>query len=504
MPVKGVDFSRPSTFLDIEAGFPENMSYNRATMRKRPGKSIIGGVVADSTQIMGLGRFEMSTTAQHIIRASKTTLERYNATALAWQSISTTPFSGGDDDFFSFATVTEAGLIAIANFIDRTRKWTGSGNNALLGGTPPYSKYLCYLSPYLLAAYTNDGISVKPWGISWCDTDNPENWSTGNSGERLLSDDASEIKNIAKLNEFVAGYKDESLWIGRKVDTARVFEFDCVATGVGLAASRAFADADGMHYFMGKKDFYVWRGGVPQSIGGSVRDEVFDTIDRYKINRCFAVHVQELGEIWFFVVVSGGSWPTVVWKYAYKTGFWYYDTCDSLTAAMKWKKTATITWDDMIGTWNEANGSWDSTVQVQGWEEILFGKSTGYVTKLDHTTTDDDGVAVSARLVTKDFIGSSLEFDTRWLQLDCWAKGPGYIYVDYSTDYGDTWVNIPYTSSQVYIDADNAWRHYQLYFDIYGKQIRFRFRNARSGENFYLKAFVPYYLSKDQTRGYRS
>jgi hypothetical protein len=473
-------------------------------MCKRPGKTLYGSVaVGDATQIMGLGVMELAS-LKYIIRASKAKLQRYNTTTSLWDSIAAVDFTGGDENFFSFANIAESKIIAITNGYDRIRKWTGSGNNALLGGNPPFAKYMTYQSPYLLLAHLIEGGDTYPWKIAWCDTDDPENWSTGNSGSVLLSSEPSEIQNIRKLNEFVAAYKEDSLWLGVKVETSDIFQFNCIKTGIGLASPRAIADFEGKHAFMGHTDFYVWNGIREESIGAAVRDRVFSSVDRSKIKRCFAQAIKNMGEIWFFIVTSGNSWPTEVYKYNYRTGFWYHDTCANITAAASWKKIATQAWDDDTpGSWDEAIDVWDSGDSVQDWEEVVFGNSSGNTAILDYNTTDDLSVAVSSYLESKDYTADVLEFHKRWLQLDVWARGSygAKLYIDYSTDYGDTWTNIPYSSSAAYITLSEATQLFRLYFDIVADHIRFRFRNAESGEVFYIRNFYPYYLAREEAKG---
>lgn len=500
LPVLGADFSKPATFLDDRNGFPTNMRYYRSELRKRPGKSVLYGIINDSTQIMGLGKLELSSGIKKLVRNSKAAMEVLNTTTQTWDPIAHAVYTGGDDDFFSYANVTESGLLLATNGVDAIRKYSGSGADAVLGGNPPLAKYIAYCSPYVLVAYTDDGVNVKPWGISWCDTDSPEVWTGGNSGSALLSKEPSAIQNIIKLNEFVIGYKKESLYLGRPVDTSEIFSFDLIKTGLGLDAPRAVAEADGLHYFQAANDFYSFNGIREQSIGGPVRDEVFSRINREKIGRCHAVHIQELNEIWFFVVIAGYDWPTEVWKYNYRFGFWYMDTCDNVTAALKWQRTSGQSWDDDPGTWDSDQGPWDAGVAVQNWEDIVFGLSTGYVHTLDYTTTNDNGVAVSAFFIGKDFIGDALEFTKRWLKLDVWARGPGKLYVDYSIDEGSNWINIPYTSSTAYLQLDGTNRQYSFWFDVWGDKIRFRFRNAESGETFFLRNYYPYYLVREEKR----
>lgn len=504
LPAKGVDFSIPSTFIEDQKSFAQNMRYDKGLLRKRPGKTVQGLVTPDGDQVMAYGYLQHSSGSKHLVRASKRRIQRWNTATSTWQTISIITYNSGDEDFFSFANVTESNLLVSSNYVDAMYKWNGSGNQALLGGTPPKAKYITYVTPYLLAAYTDDGVTVEPWRVAWSDTDNPQVWSGGNSGEALITDEPSVIQNIAKLNEFVAVYKKESLAVGIKVDPPDIFRFETIKTGIGLASPRGFSDAEGQHYFMGLNNFHVWNGVRVESIGDQIREYVFSRVNRSKIKRCFSTHVQELSEVWFFIITSGGSWPTEVWKYNYKLGFWFFDTCDNITSGIKWENTTTLDWDSSIGTWDQQQITWDDSSIGSAWEEIMLGASDGFSAKVDYTTTNDRGVAVEGLFTSKDFTADSQEFGARWLKFDVWAKGPGKLYLAYSTDFGDTWVSVAYNSSQAYVDLDEVMTKYEWYFDVWAKHIRFRLKNAESGETFYIEKFFPYYVNREEIAAFRS
>lgn len=494
IPTEGLDYSKPSTFINDRAGFPKNIRFYRNELRKRPGKTKYGTVAISGGQIMGLGKLELNNGSTFLVRTSKTKIEKYNTGTSAWDSISIVDFSGGNDDLFFFTNASENGLLIITNGVNVIRKWTGSGNTAALGGSPPKAKYCTYLSPYLLLAHIDDGISVNPWKVQWPGTGNPETWSGGNSGSLLAADEPSPIRNILKLNEWAALYKRDSLWLIRKVDTSDIFLGECIKTGIGLAASRAVVDVDGYHYFMAQNDFYVWNGIREESTGGPVRDEVFTKLDRSKITRCFAHHVRELGEVWFFIVVTGNNWPTEIWKYNYRTGFWYYDTCTELTAIIAWQKTSTEIWDNDSGTWDDALDTWDEGITIGEWEEVIFGNVNGHTLNLDYTTTNDDGTAVAGEYQTIDFTADALEYNKRWLQLDVWAKGPGTLKMYYSTDYGDTWT---YVTS---LSLTDKYAKYETYFDVVSDKIRFKLLEETSGKIFYIRNIYPYYLGEAEVK----
>ena len=498
MPVEGLDYSKPSTFINSRNGFPKNVMVERNELRKRTGSSAYGNVAISGGQIMNFGRLTLNDGTNYLYRMSKRKIEQYHAASGGWQDrTGVFSFGGGDDDLPDMVAVPEDGTLIITNFYNVVKKHTGAGNISTLGGTPPRAKFCAYLSPYLLLGYTDDGVSTKPWGISWCDTNNIENWSTGNSGSQLLSHEASSLKRIKKLNDMVAAYKEEALWIGRKVDNADVFDFEPIKTGIGLAGSRCVAEREGYHYFMSNKDFYVWNGFREEPIGASVRDEVFRKLNHNRLDRCFAFHAEYFNEIWFYIVTSGNDWPTEIWKYNYRNGFWYYDTCDEITAAIQWKKTTTETWDEDSGTWDDTpiGEVWDDGTSIENWKTIVLGDSNGLAYQKDLYGLTDVGSAIEAEHQTIDYIGEAgLEYFTRWLQFDVWVRGKGTLRVAYSTDYGDTWTTLGTISLQ------NTTTHHNLYFDVVAKNIRFKLYNYDSDGEFWIQNYYPFFLSRERKR----
>jgi hypothetical protein len=245
---------------------------------------------------------------------------------------------------------------------------------------------------------------------------------------------------------------------------------------------------------MSHNDFLVWNGVRPTSIGDPVREEVFSKINRQRLDRCFALHVQELTEIWFYIVVVGQDWPTEIWKYNYKTGFWYMDTCNSLTCALKWAKVSTESWDDDTGTWDSDLTTWDEGSTAQDWEEVIQGRNDGYTLKLDYSSVDDDGTAISGEWQSKDFTADYLEFHKRWLQLDIWVRGYGSLKTYYSTDDGSSWTYI----TTLTLSAEC--QKFETYFDVVSDKIRFKLVSDALGETFYLRNLYPYYLQREEKR----
>jgi len=334
-----------------------------------------------------------------------------------------------------------------------------------------------------------------PTRVSWSDTGDITDWGSGNAGSTYLYHDPLPIRGMKNLNEFTVVYKKNSIYNGRTVDTSDIFIFDQAYSGIGLSAGRALVDYQGTHYFMGTDDFYLYRGVRPESIASdTVKREVFGRLDGTQTNKSFALLVQDLDEVWFFVVISGNTWPTEIWKFNYRTGFWYFDTCSETSAAGLYTTASSIIWNDLIGTWNDQTFRWDDAFTTTDAPIYLLGDTAGNVLKYDTLVNDDNNVAIDAEWQSMDFTADKFEYYKRWLQLDFEAKGVS-VDIAYSIDYGNTW-----TSIKTNYTLTPSWpnKMYRVYFDIVARNIRFRFRNNRLGETFYLRQFYPYYLDREE------
>jgi len=382
----------------------------------------------------------------------------------------------------------------MTNYIDAIRTYNDAGNTADLvasSGSVPKAKFLEYNGGYLLAAFV-DGVPTK---VQWTDTGDITDWATGNYGSSLLYHDPLPIRGMKNLNEYTIIYKKNSIYNGRKVDTSDVFAFDLMHTGVGLMSNRTLISHRGAHYFMGTDDFYVNKGVRPESLADStIRREVFSRLNPTYQNRCFALLVVDMDEVWFFVVTGANEWATEIWKYNYRTGYWYYDTCSNMSAAGLYNSVSSVTWNDLSGTWDSQNFRWDDKIVAASSGLYLLGDSVGNSYKYDQLVSNDNGTAIDGKWESMDFAADKFEDYKRWLQLDFEAKGNS-IDVDYSTDYGSTWKVI---KSNYTLSDDWPTTPYRIYLDVVARNIRFRFRNARSGETFSLRQFYPYFLSREE------
>ena len=498
-PIKGANYATPSIYLGTGENYPRNVQLFRGELKKRDGRTVIGTSMLGGHKVLHLDVLETTAGVQRLIRFSKQNVERYNAGSGLWENITGTDLAGAETDFFDSCNVTEHNLMLfVNNLANAMRLYNDSGNTRDVGGSPPRARTIEYLSPYVLAGNLQEGGDAYPQKVKWCNTGQPETWSGGNSGSALLADETSHIKKIKKLLDYAFVYKEKSVYRGRKVATSAIFDFGGpFTTGKGLGAPRAIADDGANHYYMGLYDFHRNNGVRVSDIGGPVREYIFNRLNRSRINTCFALHVEQYKEVWFFVTVTGQDWPTEVWKYNYETGFWYFDTVDSCLTAAIYKQTVDLTWDTDTdpATWDEEITTWDDQQGASDAPFQVFGYRDGFVDRLNTNVVDDRGAAVASRLETGDYSGivhNGIEYDTEWMQFDLWARGSGQVKFYYSLDEGSTWTFVRAQDLSVLTDK------LTFYFHVVSKHIRFRMDIDGKGEYWTVRNYTPYYLPQPE------
>lgn len=492
-PDLGLDYSQPAAYLDLRRNFPQNMRVQRGLVRKREGtKELSASTISGANGIVGMVTYPTEEEAIRLLRTSKTKLEMYNTATDDWDDkTGGGDFSGGDENYFDF-TVAENKLIG-TNFINVPWTYTdGDAARAALGGSPPKFKYCEYMEPYLVVAYT-DAASQNHLKVQWPDTGDITDWASGNADSKLLSHDNDMIRGLKNLNEFCAAYKKNAIYLGRKVDTSDVIKWDLVEVGTGLMNHRCVIEHQGFHYFMAVNDFRVFNGVRSESIGKDVRELVFNSRNANKDSSHWALHMLDYDEIWFFMVPASGTYPTKVYKFNYRHGFWYEDTCPNYRAGAVWFNQAGTLINDLVGKINEQANFINDYLSTTNAPTYAVGDNSGQALTIDRTTSNDNGVLVDAWVDSLDFVADTFERNKRWLQLDFWAKG-NYVEIYYSTDEGDSWQSL----STVTLDGDM--RVHRVYFDVVSEKIRFRFRNKTAGSTFWLQQFYPYYLVRGEQK----
>jgi len=496
--IKGIDISIPSEYIDDSSSRnSENFEISRGVLAKRVGSIKLGGVIGGTcVEIMG-GREFNREDVNYNVRVGLYKIERYNSTTSAWVDITGDDFTGSNLDLISTAIPLLAGkpILCVTNGIDPIQKWTATGDAADLGGTPPICKFIQEYKTYLICANITGGTDVGQ-RVQWCDTANPENWSTGNAGDVDLIEDGEPITGFNLFGNYLCVHKERSIYLGYPVSGTAVFQFDRKSTGVGCIANGSIQNLpSGEQIFLAKDGLYLFNGVSCKTLSQAINEEIRDSINAEYAKKAWSVLVRSKKEVWVGIPIGGSNYGETVYKYNYETGIVMKDVRTKANTAWIGSSTAGLSWDEMTGTWDDQTSRWDGAGLAKGADIVNISTYDGYTYSISESVRNDDGVAVSAQWVTKDYQDSQ-QLISRFNKLELWAKGSS-VKVEYSIDQGETWVEMidsPHTLTDSYPNIDSP---DIFYFDAVSSLIRFRFSNNNLGEALSIKQFIISYTPRE-------
>lgn len=492
LPVAGLDTSKPGEYLDARAT-PDcmNMELYRTTIRKRYGTVALGASLGERVQ--AFSQLQVSSLI-YVVRAGLTKFQLLDQTTNTWSDKAHAVLAGTIADRFSFAFPILSGvkIMTYTNGVNNIRKFTGTGNDADLGGTPPVAKFMLAYHGYLLLAYITTGGNTYTARVQWSDTGLPETWASGNAGSVDLIEDEQDITGISAFGDFVTVHKENSIYVGYLVTTSDIFRFDRKATGVGAVAHQTiFNIPTGEQIFLARDGIHLFNGITAPLIASPIMDEMRETMNPQYIAKSCAVIVRELDEYWVAVPIGSDTEPQTIYKYNYRTGQVYKDTRTNATALFAFTNVNQLTWDEKTNTWDSDTTRWNDVIYLALNPTVLIGDSSGVTTNRS-PVYNDNGTAISSYWVSKDFSIADINQDdmgrfVRWTAMQIWAKGDA-VKIEYSTDGGATWNVITTLTLSAALPADSAPLY--GYFDVISTQIRFRFSNATAAQSFLLEKFI--------------
>lgn len=494
--IEGLDASKPAEYLSSSASpNTQNFFVDRGLLTKRGGSTEKGSALSNAC-MAGI-QLEREGSIYNV-RIGLTKIQHF--TAGAWADIGHADWTGGADDLFDIAIPLLSGkqILAITNGVDAIRKWTGTGNTADLGGTPPVAKFIQEYQTYLVCANIQGGVDVDT-RVQWCDTANPEVWTGGNSGTKDLVEDGGKITGLNLFGNYLCIHKDTSIYLGYLVSSNAIFRFERKSTGVGTCANNSIVNLPtGEQIFLANDGIRIFNGITAPLVDAPINDEIRDSINTAYRHRAWGVLVRELDEVWLGVPIGDQTSGETVYKFNYVTRTMYKDVRNGANCAWRAAQTDSITWDTAVGTWDEQTDRWNDTNLGGETQLVYVGDTSGRSLYHDSLSSDDDGVAVDAFWETKDFEDPTKRV-CRWLELELWASG-GDLTAEYSVDGGNTWVAVdgsPFTLND-YMPTDES--PLILYFDVLSSKIRFRFSNDNLGQSLVIKQYIVGYVPREYRR----
>jgi len=281
------------------------------------------------------------------------------------------------------------------------------------------------------------------------------------------------------------------------VITSAIFKFTRKSTGVGTVAHNSIMELpSGEQIFLAKDGIRVFNGISAPLIESPINDEIRQSVNAQYAYRAWSVVVREKDEVWIGIPIGSQTFGETVYKFNYKTRVLYKDTRSGTTAAWLGSASASITWDEMVGTWDGSAEIWNGTGFSQGSKQVNIGNNLGYTSRVDTNVFTDSGSTINAILDTKVFEDRTNNL-ARWLRMELWAKG-GSVKVEYSTDNGETWSEATGSPVTLTDEFPSESSPIMLYFDVVSSQIKFRFSNSETDETLQIKQFIVAYRPREE------
>ena len=124
-------------------------------------------------------------------------------------------------------------------------------------------------------------------------------------------------------------WTDAAAYLFQYTGSQFVYNSSLAGLDCGLVAPNAAATVDGIAYWMGADNFYMFSGQVaPITNVDNIRKYVFDSIPDALAYQCTAVYVPKYHEIWWFYPTTGSTNPTNYVIYHINEGEWSIGTAN--------------------------------------------------------------------------------------------------------------------------------------------------------------------------------
>ena len=291
----------------------------------------------------------------------------------------------------------------------------GSTSYSTLTGGPGAACVAVY-DHYVLAGNVQDGGETFIQRVMWSDRGSISSWTGGLSGFDDILGARGGINRIVPLDNRVAVFFDDEIWVGAPVDFPSTFRFVPFDPTLGSPYPWSVTNTPKGPMFMAR-NFQLYllpkEGGSPVPIGQPVHRSIRDSI--IGANKAFGVYdgIRNMYQFNYCSRGSGALPHDAVWL-DLNTGAWAPQSYASGTGAgadlaltfgfqANLPTSRSTTWDGMDPiTWDAETRSWDDMRGVGSERQsVIMGSSAGTVYQFNSRGTSDDSLPVFCAWETK-------------------------------------------------------------------------------------------------------
>ncbi len=211
-------------------------------------------------------------------------------------------------------------------------KSVGLGTRATEITQAPITNLRVLVSPenrQLIALGAHNGTDSDALFIAWTDNEDFTTWisAVGNTaGDKRVGEGSELITGITTRSGILL-FTDKSVHIMQPTGGKAIYSFRQLGGGISITGPSAVTDANGVVYFMGKTNFYVYDGSL-RVLQCPVWTHVYDNFNREQAFSTYCSHSKDFNEVWWFYPSSGQSTNDRYVVYNYLEGIWYFGVMD--------------------------------------------------------------------------------------------------------------------------------------------------------------------------------
>jgi hypothetical protein len=171
--------------------------------------------------------------------------------------------------------------------------------------------------------------TFDPMLIRWSVQEDYANWSpsiTNQAGSYRLSHGSFLVGALQTRQEILV-WTDSTVYSMQYLGPPYIWGFNLLSDNISIISPNAMATANGVTYWMGTDKFYIYSGRV-ETLPCSLRQYVFDDINKDQSFQCFAGTNEGYSEVWWFYCSTDATSVDRYVIFNYLDRVWYYGTMD--------------------------------------------------------------------------------------------------------------------------------------------------------------------------------
>lgn len=183
---------------------------------------------------------------------------------------------------------------------------------------------------HVIAFGCDDEFSIgtqDPLLIRFSDQENILDWRSlpTNTAGSIRLGSGSKIVCAIETKQQMLVFTDISLHVMQYLGPPFTFGVNTISENITIAGPNAVASVDDFVFWMGLSEFYSYNG-VVTNMPCSVRDYVFNDINRGQIEKVYAATNTSFSEVWWFYPSAASEENDRYVVYNYQQNIWYYGT----------------------------------------------------------------------------------------------------------------------------------------------------------------------------------